>query len=86
MSQTIGKLEKVPLREIWKREDHGFTRWLAENIDHLNRVIGVDLTVNSIEESVGPYKVDLYCEDAQGNKVIIENQLEKTDHSHLGNF
>jgi hypothetical protein len=84
MVQQIGKIEKVPLREIWKREDHGFTRWLAENIDHLNRVIGFDITVISIEESVGPYKVDLYCEDAQGNKVIIENQLEKTDHSHLG--
>jgi len=84
MSHPIGKIEKVDLREIWKREDTDFTKWLADNIDYLNEVIDFDIAVESIEEKVGPYKVDVYGEDNDGNKVIIENQLEKTDHTHLG--
>ena len=81
---TIQKIQKVPLREIWNKEDKDFTKWLEENIDYLNEVIGFDITVLSREEKVGPFKVDLYGEDNFGNKVIIENQLEKTDHGHLG--
>jgi len=81
---TIQKINKVPLREIWNKEDKDFTKWLEENIDYLNEVIGFDITVLSREEKVGPFKVDLYGEDNFGNKVIIENQLEKTDHGHLG--
>jgi len=81
---TIQKINKVPLREIWNKEDKDFTKWLEENIDYLNEVIGFDITVLSREEKVGPFKVDLYGEDNFGNKVIIENQLEKTDHAHLG--
>jgi len=81
---TIQKIQRVPLREIWNKEDKDFTKWLEENIDYLNEVIGFDITVLSCEEKVGPFKVDLYGEDNFGNKVIIENQLEKTDHSHLG--
>jgi len=84
MKNSIGKIEKVGLREIWKREDSDFTKWLANNIDYLNEVIDLDISVQSIEGNVGPYRVDIYCEDSSGNKVIIENQLEKTDHSHLG--
>jgi hypothetical protein len=80
----IGKIKKVPIREIWKREDTDFSRWLSENIDYLNDVINLNITVQSVEEPVGPYRVDVYAEDEQGNKIIIENQLEKTDHSHLG--
>lgn len=85
MSQyQIGKIEKVDLREIWKREDTDFTRWLAERIDYLNEVIDITISVNTIEANVGPYRVDIYGEDESGNAVIIENQLEKTDHTHLG--
>ena len=80
----IEKIRKVPLREIWKKEDKHFTKWLEEHIDYLNEIIGFDITVISREEKVGPFKVDLYGEDTNGNKVIIENQLEKTDHTHLG--
>jgi hypothetical protein len=84
MSRTIGKIQKVDLREIWKHEAADFTRWLAENIDYLNEVINLDISVQTTEGNVGPYRVDIYGEDASGNKIIIENQLEKTDHSHLG--
>lgn len=80
----IQKIKKVPLREIWSKEDKDFTCWLEKNIDYLNEVIGFDISIESREENVGPFKVDLYGEDAFGNKVIIENQLERTDHTHLG--
>ena len=81
---TIGKIKKVSLRELWKKEAKDFTKWLEENIDYLNDVIGFDISIESREENVGPFRVDLYGEDINGNKVIIENQLEKTDHTHLG--
>jgi len=84
MTNKIEKIKKVPLREIWKKEDKDFTKWLEENIDYLNDVLDIDFSIISSEESVGPFKVDLYGEDSSGEKVIIENQLEKTDHTHLG--
>ncbi len=80
----IGKIKKVPLREIWKKEDKEFTKWLEENIDYLNDVLDKNFNVVKREEKVGPFKLDLFAEDENDNKVIIENQLEKTDHDHLG--
>jgi hypothetical protein len=80
----IGKIERVNMRSIWKREDADFTKWLAENIDYLNEIIDLDISIESIEEKVGPYRVDLFGESGDGRKLIIENQLEKTDHTHLG--
>jgi hypothetical protein len=82
--KTIGRIRKVPLRTLWKKEDRDFTCWLEENIDYLNDLLESNLTVLSREEPVGPFKLDLFAEDVMGNKVIIENQLEKTDHDHLG--
>lgn len=84
MPHPIGKIKKVALREIWRREAHDFTTWLADHIEYLNEVIDFDVTVQTTEGNVGPYRVDVYGEDGDGNKVIIENQLEKTDHTHLG--
>lgn len=81
---AIQKIKKVSLREIWNKEDKDFTCWLEKHIDYLNDVLGFDISIESREEKVGPFKVDLYGEDNFGNKVIIENQLEKTDHAHLG--
>lgn len=84
MPYSISRIEKVDLREIWKREAFDFTKWLAEHIEYLNEVIDMDITVQTVEGDVGPYRVDIYGEDGVGNKIIIENQLEKTDHGHLG--
>jgi hypothetical protein len=81
---NIKKIVKVPLRELWKKEAQDFTPWLSDNIDYLIEVLGFDINIESIEQSVGPFKVDIYGEDGSGNKLIIENQLEKTDHTHLG--
>lgn len=80
----ISRLEKLPLRELWKHEAHGFTRWLAENLDFVSETIGINLTLIEREASAGPFSADLLAEDSQGHPVIIENQLEPTDHDHLG--
>jgi len=84
MSSSVQKINKIPLREIWKKEDKDFTRWLEDHIDYLSDVLGFNISIISREEKVGPFRVDLFCEDDDGHKVIIENQLEPTDHSHLG--
>lgn len=80
----IGKLKKVSLREIWKDEAKDFTSWLSENIDALNEALELDLSVVEKEKSVGPFSSDIVAEDDQGTVVIVENQLEKTNHDHLG--
>jgi RecB family endonuclease NucS len=83
----LGRLEKVELRSFWKKEDRDFTPWLAqdENIQLLSETIGIELEVQSQEEGVGPFRADILCMDMANNHfVLIENQLEKTDHTHLG--
>ena len=81
---AIGKIIKIDPREIWKYEARHFTPWLAKNIDYLSDVLNMDIAVQTVEGNVGPYFVDIYGEDSSGNKIIIENQLEKSDHTHLG--
>ena len=80
----IGKIEKVPLRDIWKHEANDFTKWLQNNIDVLSEVINIPLSNVEREQSTGNFFVDLTAEDNSGKTVIIENQLEKSDHNHLG--
>ena len=80
----ISRLEYINIRDIWQHEATDFTVWLADNIDYINETLGVTLNVLETEKQVGSFNVDIYCEDEQGSSVIIENQLEKTDHSHLG--
>jgi Domain of unknown function (DUF4268) len=82
--KKIGKIKKILTRDIWPNEAEDFTKWLEDNIEYLNDILDFDITIESREEPVGPFNVDLYGEDNEGNKVIIENQLEKTDHDHLG--
>lgn len=83
----LGKLEKVELRDIWKHEALDFTRWLAkkENIALLSKEIGIDIEVLETEMNVGRYNVDIYAKESESDrKIIIENQLENTNHDHLG--
>lgn len=80
----IQKPEFVNIREAFRHEAHQFTVWLEQNIDVLSYRLGIDLNVIQREKSVGSFNVDLLCEDAEGVQVIIENQLERTDHDHLG--
>ncbi len=81
---SIGRLEKVSLRELWKHEEHGFSVWLESNIDVLADTLGMSLTMVGREKSVGTFWLDLLAEDSSGSPVIIENQLEATNHDHLG--
>ena len=81
---TIGKLEKVPLRDLWKHEERGFSTWLMENLDALGETIDIRLSEPQREVRAGSFEVDLVAEDEASNRVVIENQLESTDHDHLG--
>jgi RecB family endonuclease NucS len=78
----VGKIEKVALREIWKHEAHDFTTWLENNIDVLNSVLDFQLSPPEREKNTGNFNVDLVAEDENGNIVVIENQLEKSNHDH----
>mgnify|MGYP000103092750 FL=1 len=80
----IGKIERIKLRDVWKHEALDLTTWLQENIEILNEAIDLNISNPEIEKSAGSFKVDIVAEDDSGNPVIIENQLEKSDHEHLG--
>jgi hypothetical protein len=80
----IGKISRVSLREVWRHEAYDLTQWLQENIDVLNDVIDLNLSNPEREQSAGTFNIDIVAEDETGNPVIIENQLEKSDHDHLG--
>ena len=80
----IGSLRRVALREVWPHEAQDFTPWLAENIDVLNNAIDLSLSIIEREQAAGDFSVDLVAEDESGNPVIIENQLERSNHDHLG--
>ena len=84
---TIGKLSEIDVRELWKHEQYDFSRWLSrpENIEYLNEILGLTLTEVNREVYVGPYRCDIVAKDeTSGITVIIENQLEGTNHEHLG--
>ncbi|MBY6122455.1 hypothetical protein [Mameliella alba] len=82
---TFGRLTDLPLREAWKHEAHQFTPWLAENIDHLAEVIGVPLELTGTEVAVESFSADILARNPMDDSVVlIENQLEQTDHTHLG--
>lgn len=83
----LSKLEKVDLREVWKHEALDFTNWLAqpENLESLSDEIGIDISLIQTEASVGNFNVDILAEEENtGRKIVIENQLEPTNHDHLG--
>ena len=83
---SIGKLSYVDdLRVIWQHEERDFTPWLSEHIGLLGEALSLDLEVVSVEHGVGAFSLDILAkESGSGNMVAIENQLEITDHSHLG--
>ena len=83
----IGKLKEVDIRELWKHEQYDFSEWLSkkENIENLNDILGLTLVDISKETYVGSYRCDLFAKDeTTGIKVIVENQLEISNHDHLG--
>jgi len=86
-TQTLGTLQRVDLRTIWQRESEDFTPWLAqpENLAILGETVGLELELQARERQVGPFRADILCKDLDDDTyVLIENQLEWTDHKHLG--
>lgn len=87
-AKDLGRLTKISdLREIWPHEALDFTPWLAQddNLALLSDAIGIDISVDETESTVGSFNVDIYATEIDtGKKIIIENQLEETDHDHLG--
>ena len=87
MNQKLNRLERISLRQIWIDEAADFTPWLAqeENLTLLGDTIGLDLELVATEKAVGSFSADIVCLNTQDDtKVLIENQLERTDHTHLG--
>lgn len=81
---SIAKLDTVAVRELWKHEQHGFSAWLAENLDPLGEAVGLTLLNPIREKQVGDFSLDLLAETDGGVQVIVENQLDVTNHDHLG--
>ncbi|HKV59809.1 MAG TPA: DUF4268 domain-containing protein [Ktedonobacteraceae bacterium] len=84
---ALGRLERVELRTAWISESRDFTPWLAkaENLELLGEVLDIGLELEAQEKFVGPFRADILCRDVNSdNWVLIENQLEQTDHRHLG--
>lgn len=84
MSTPIGKLQRVHLREVWRHEAYDFTQWLQENIDILNESLDLELVSAEREQAAGSFSIDIVAESSDGDTYVIENQLEKSNHDHLG--
>ena len=80
----IARIARLDLREVWPHEANDFTPWLEENIDVLSEAIGIELGAPEREKAAGAFSVDLVTEDGTGGRVVIENQLERSNHDHLG--
>lgn len=87
LKNQLGRLQRHELRDIWISESSDFTPWLArpENIALLAETLGLELELEAQEKPVGPFRADILCRDINTDHlVLVENQLERTDHSHLG--
>lgn len=87
MDNNLGRLERVSLRKVWASESGHFTPWLAqeENLKLLGDAVGIELELETQEKDVGPFRADILCKNTMDDSwVLIENQLERTDHGHLG--
>lgn len=80
----VAKLQRLALREAFPSEVRDLSRWVQTNIDELNDATGLSLSNASVEQPAGDFSVDLIAEDDTGAKVVIENQLGRSDHDHLG--
>ncbi len=85
LKQPLGKLMSVNLQDVWETEAGGFTPWLAAHIGILADAIGLELENPEKEKQVGAFSADILCKDASdGSLVVVENQMGKSDHKHLG--
>lgn len=85
--RPLGNLQRVELRDVWKTEDRDFTPWLAQerHLEILANTIGLEFELEAQEKEVGPFRADILCKNTIDDSwVLIENQIERTDHKHLG--
>ncbi len=85
-TMKLGKLQEVDIRKLWNHEQYDFSEWLSktENLELLSEAIGLTLSEVEKEVYVGAYRCDLVgTDETTGDKVIIENQLEMSNHDHL---
>ncbi len=82
----LGKLTEVDIRKVWAHEQYDFSKWLSqeENIQELGDTLGLTLVDIETEKFVGNYRCDILCKEDTGKVVLVENQLEMTNHDHLG--
>jgi hypothetical protein len=81
----LGRIEAVHIREVWESEPRDFTPWLLDHADYLAEALGIDLELEQSEHPVGDFSLDLIGSDLSNDAVlIVENQLDGTDHTHLG--
>ncbi len=89
MIPELGKVIQVDVRKAWPNEAAHFTPWLAspEGLELLQDALGIELEVEGTEQFIGPFKADIVpkrTDTSDEHWVLIENQLERTDHRHLG--
>ncbi|MFC4245352.1 DUF4268 domain-containing protein [Gryllotalpicola reticulitermitis] len=82
---VLGRLSTVQPRDVWRNEASNFTPWLLQNADVLCDLLGMDLALEEAEHAAGDFSLDLIgLDETTGQRVIVENQLEESDHKHLG--
>lgn len=82
---ALGEMKRIEARVVWPHEEHDFTPWLYENLDKLGEALGLELEAQERECDVGDFSVDIVARELGSNRlVVIENQLDATDHKHLG--
>ncbi len=85
MTNNFGELESRDVRGYWENEERDFTPWLADNIGHLENALNLELEVEETERDIGRYFLDILAQEVDGGRtVVIENQLNDSDHDHLG--
>src|SRR4051812_29677364 len=82
--EKIGRLERLPLRQIWEHEAYDFTQWLQDNVEALSEALNLSLVNVDREQAAGAFSIDLVAQVEGGGAVVIENQLDKSNHDHLG--
>jgi hypothetical protein len=83
--QQLGKLVYLDPQRVWQDETNEFVPWLQQNLEQLSVTLGIDIQGAELAVLVGNFVADLVGEEAGSSRaVIIEGQLSRSDHEHLG--